>query len=173
MRRRTVGVGLAALVVTASISSAGEPLTLKSLSKMDCCELEQLYCQSPPGTIPQGFTPGRAIYCRTTPLSGLRSAVVNVAWRGKHFDCCHGSLVNQWLGLRAIEAQVHYGESWLDGGPSIVMDYRGTSKVWRNVRDEMREVAPGLLLGIMYEERCTGPKFRMFFALQTCSTPNH
>ena len=75
---------------------------------------------------------------------------------------------HQWLGLKAIEAQVYPGESWLDGGPSLVMDYRGTSKVWRNVRDELREVAPGLFLGVMYEDRCTGPKFRMFFALQAC-----
>jgi hypothetical protein len=173
MRRTARGVVLAALVLTASAAVANAPLTLKTLSKMECCELEQLYRQSPPGTVPQGFTPGRAMYCRTTPLAGLRSAVVNLAWRGKHFDACRGTLVNQWVGLRAIEAQVHHGESWLDGGPSIIMDYRGTSRVWRTVRDELREVAPGLYLGIMYEERCTGPKFRMFFALEACPCTDH
>lgn len=168
MRRTVLGLCATALILTANTISAGEPLTLKCLSKLDCCELEQLYRQASPGAIPQGFTPGRAIFCRDAPLAGLRSAVVNVAWRGKHFDGCSSTLINQWVGLRAIQAQVHYGESWLDGKPSIIMDYRCTSRVWRTVRDELREVAPGLYLGIMYEDRCCGPKFRMFFALESC-----
>src|SRR5262245_7584142 len=107
MRRTAMGIGLTALILTASVASADEPLTLKSLAKMGCCDLEHLSRSSPPGAVPQGFTPGRAIFCRTTPLAGLRSAVVNVAWRGKHFDPCHGTLVNHWLGLRAFEARVY------------------------------------------------------------------
>jgi hypothetical protein len=63
------------------------------------------------------------------------------------FDDAGVGLVNQWLGVRAVRASVGYGPSWLDGGPSIVVDYAATSRVWRDVRDEVREVAPGLYLG--------------------------
>jgi hypothetical protein len=49
------------------------------------------------------------------------------------------------------------------------MDYSGTSRVWRDVRDEVREVSPGLYLGRMYRRTDCGPRFEMFFALEaTC-----
>ena len=60
------------------------------------------------------------------------------------------------------------GPSCLDGKPSIVMDYGETSLVWADVRDEVREVAPGLYLGRMYRLKPCGPEFQMFFALQAC-----
>jgi hypothetical protein len=168
MRMRMAFIGWVAVMLVASGASAGEPLTLERLACMDCCELEQLYRQAPPGTITEGFAPGRAIYCSGTPLARTKSKITNAIWRGKHFDATQSMLTNQWCGLRAIKACVYRGDSWLDGGPSIVMDYRGTSRVWSTVRDEMREVAPGLFLGMMFEDRCCGPKFRMFFALETC-----
>ncbi len=46
------------------------------------------------------------------------------------------------------------------------MDYQGSSLIWNDVRDELREVAPGLYLGAMYLRRSTGPKFKMWFALE-------
>jgi hypothetical protein len=128
-------------------------------------ELEQLYRQAEPGTVPEGYARGRAIYCPDAALSGARNRMTRVLWHGKHFqaDC---TLVNQWLGLRAIRAQVYPGPSWLDGRPSTIMDYQETSWVWRDVRDEMREVAPGLFLGIMYRRRPCGPRVQTFFALE-------
>ena len=48
------------------------------------------------------------------------------------------------------------------------MDYSETSLVWRDVRDEMREVAPGLYLGRMYRRKKCGLEFQIFFALQAC-----
>jgi hypothetical protein len=79
--------------------------------------------------------------------------------------------VNQWRGVRAIRAAVCYGPSWLDGGPSVVMDYHRTSRVWSDVRDEVREVAPGLYLGRMYRRTGCGPQFQLFFALEVCPPP--
>ena len=101
--------------------------------------------------------------------AALRSRLTDALWHGKVFDCEGGSLVNQWSGVRAIRARVCYGPSWVDGKTSIVMDYSQTSHVWADVRDEVREVAPGLYLGRMYRRKDCGPEFQMFFALQTCS----
>jgi hypothetical protein len=50
---------------------------------------------------------------------------------------------------RAIPADVYVGESWADGRPSLIFDY-SRSRLWPDVRDEVREVAPGLYLGVMY-----------------------
>ncbi len=94
-----------------------------------------------------------------------------MVWKGKWFDECDGTLLNEWcFGVKRVQAKVGYGDSWLDGRPAIIMDYSETSTVWRGVRDELRQVGPGLYLGLMYESQCPCPKFKMFFALETsCS----
>ena len=40
--------------------------------------------------------------------------------------------------------------SWFDGRESIVLDYSRTSLIAHWIRDEIREVAPRLYLGIVY-----------------------
>jgi hypothetical protein len=53
-------------------------------------------------------------------------------------------MINRWcLGMEGVPAKVHEGESWLDGNPSLILDYRGSSKlIWRNAR----EAAAGAVL---------------------------
>jgi len=172
-----IGCGvLAACLLTAAAAVGDETLpeapalSLDRLAHMSWPELEQLYREADAGTIPEGFTAGKAIYCPCSKFAGLRSKLTGVMWRGKVFDGCDGTLVNQWCGFRAIRARVYYGPSLLDGKTSIVMDYGQTSHVWADVRDETREVAPGLYLGRMYRLKNCGPEFQMFFALQACST---
>lgn len=132
-------------------------------------ELEQLYRQAAPGAIPTGYARGRAIYCPCAPLTPARSKLSQAMWHGKHFCPADGTLINQWcLGTQAVRAGVSYGESWLDGKPSIVMDYRGMSPIiWSHVRDEIREIAPGLYLGLMYRCKAGPPRMKMFFVLET------
>jgi hypothetical protein len=144
---------------------ACSPRSLEELSHLSYPALEQLYRAAPPGCIPNGYTCGRAIYCPDKRLSAVRSKVTHLLWHGKDFRC-DGTLINQWSGVKAIRARVCYSDSWLDGGPSIIMDYSGTSLVWRDVRDELRQVAPGLYLGVMYRRREAGPKFITYFALE-------
>jgi hypothetical protein len=144
------------------------PLTLAALTRMCPEELEQLYHAAPPGKVVAGFARGKPIYPPSTRHAGFRSKLTGLVWRGKVFDACDGTLINQWLGYKAIVARVYYGESWFDGQPSIIMDYSDTSRVWADVRDEIREVAPGLFLGLMYVRQCEGHKFRMYFVLETC-----
>jgi hypothetical protein len=54
------------------------------------------------------------------------------------------------FGVKAIKAQVYKEKSWLDGKECIVLDYSKTSLVAKCIRDEIREVAPGLYLGQVF-----------------------
>jgi hypothetical protein len=151
-----------------AVPLAGPVLSLEQLACMSWCELEQLYRQAATGLMPEGYLRGRAIYCPEQPLTSTRSKVTQAIWHGKFFCTDDGMLVNQWcLGMQAVKARLCYGASWLDGGPSILMDYRGTSPIiWRDVRDEIRQVAPGLYLGLMYRCKKGEPRMKMFFALE-------
>jgi hypothetical protein len=135
------------------------------LVQRNWCELEQIYRQAKPGTIPVGFLRGQVIYCPNQLLSKSKGRFSTLLWHGKHFSC-DGTLINQWAGVKAIRARVDYGTSWLDGQPAIILDYAGMSHVWHDVRDEMREVAPGLYVGAMYKGRCPCPELKVFFVLQ-------
>ena len=135
------------------------------LVQRSCCELEQIYRQAKPGNIPVGFLEGKVVYC-SQRMAHARSHMTSMLWHGKHFHC-DGTLVNQWSGMKAIHARVGYGQSWLDGGQAIVLDYCGMSRVWNDVRDEMREVAPGLFVGAMYRGHCPCPELKLFFVLKT------
>ena len=146
--------------------------SLEQLAGLSWSELETVYCSSSPGAIPAGYARGMPLYDPASSLTGLRTKVTRALWRGKHFRC-DGSLINQWCGLRAIRAEVYHGVSWLDGGPAVIMDYGKSSRVWADVRDEVREVAPGLFLGVMYKRRCPQPRLKMFFALDARSPTCH
>jgi hypothetical protein len=158
-----VVLSVALAVSTPEIAS---DLCLERLAGMSWCELEQLYRSATPGHVPCGFVCGRAIYCPCEKGSLLRSKMTKAIWRGKIFDPDQCSMVNQWRGFRAIHAQVYEGTSWLDGKPAIILDYTTTSRVWSDVRDEIREVAPGVWLGVMYRIRCPEPQLKTFFALE-------
>ncbi|HWG43827.1 MAG TPA: hypothetical protein VN688_13705 [Gemmataceae bacterium] len=147
--------------------AASLALSLEQLACMNWGDLEQLYRQAGPGPIPTGYLRGRTIYCPDARFSSSQSKISKALWHGKHF-CPEATLVNQWcLGIRAVRARICLGESWLDGQPSILMDYRGMSHViWKDVRDEIREIAPGLYLGIMYRCKTGQPRMKMFFALE-------
>ena len=51
------------------------------------------------------------------------------------------------FGLKLIVAKVYRDVSWMDARDTIVIDYSRTSLVCRAVRDEIREVEPGVWLG--------------------------
>ena len=54
------------------------------------------------------------------------------------------------LSIPAIAAAVYEQDSWHDGKPCIVLDYSKTSIVAHLVRDEIREIAPGVYLGLVF-----------------------
>lgn len=89
---------------------------------------------------------------------------MNSAWKGKFFYP-DGEFVNRWCGFQAIRAQSCPGTSWFDGASCLVVDYPPGTPVFGGTRDEMREIAPGLILGRFYE---TSPcrKLKGYFVLE-------
>ncbi len=64
------------------------------------------------------------------------------------------------FGINAIVAQVYKSESWFDGKECIVLDYSKTSLLAEHVRDEIRQIGPGLYLGLVYWKKDTTVHFR-------------
>ncbi|MCS7046499.1 MAG: hypothetical protein NZO58_09105 [Gemmataceae bacterium] len=172
--RTGLWTGVALAVALAGLPSLGnEPLSLTfdRLVGMSWGELQALYAAAGPGTMPRGFVRGKSLYPPCAVLAGPRTHLANGLWKGKHFCPDDASLINQWCGIRAIRAQTYRGESWFDGKPALVLDYHDTSFVWRDARDEMREVAPGLYVGLMYLRRCPEPRIKTMFVLEACACP--
>ena len=82
------------------------------------------------------------------------AAMVSYAllWRGKVVNARQGRLKNliSAFSVQAIAAAVYQQDSWYDGKPCIVLDYSKTSFVARMIRDEIREIAPGVYLGLVF-----------------------
>jgi hypothetical protein len=126
------------------------------LIKMSQAALDDLFRVSPPGPIPDGEANGTAIIAPGTVFSPEIAELINVfAWKGKTFDGKRGVLTNRILpiGLNAIVAEVYVDKSWFDGNDCIVLDYSKTSLVAHWIRDEIRLVAPGFYLGLVYWEK--------------------
>lgn len=117
-------------------------------------ELDQVYKQAKAGAVPRGDTLGTAIVAGN-PLAKLLALFARwFAWKGKVFDMFaeqgeKGILVNKVspFGMKLIVAKVYRDASWLDNKETIVIDYAKTSFLAKKIRDEIREVAPGVWLG--------------------------
>ena len=140
--------------------------SMDDLVRMSRCDLESLYRHSEMGGPPMGVTDGRAIVNPGTPFTVPTATVTRIVWQGKVFTE-DNMMVNRVFGLRAIRAKVYPGESWLDGKPSLILDYADTSKMYSHVRDEVREISPGLYLGIAYHRTSAGPELNKFFTLDS------
>jgi len=132
------------------------PYDVAKLLTLSQAELDKLFTDSPVGNIPDGEAEGTAIVAPgTTYSSNIARFVSNFAWQGKVFDAKKGVLKNKILpfGLNAILAKVYKGPSWLDGKECIVLDYSDTSIIAQWIRDEIREIEPGLYLGKVYWDK--------------------
>jgi hypothetical protein len=118
-------------------------------------ELDDLFRRSPAGEIPDGEGVGTVVFAPDSVITETAAKLAHlIAWKGKVFDRAAGTLRNEVgpLGTLAIRANVYRDKSWLDGQDSIILDYSKTSLVAQWIRDEIRLVAPGLYLGIVYWE---------------------
>ena len=117
-------------------------------------ELDEIYRNASAGEIPRGDTRGTAILTGSL-FSRMVAAFARLfAWQGKVFDlfCPDGEagiLVNKItpFSLTFIIAKVYRDKSWLDGKETIVIDYSSTSFFAKVIRDEIREIEPGVYLG--------------------------
>ena len=133
--------------------------------KMSSEQLDDIFRASDAGEIPKGEGEGTAIIAPGSAVSNNLARLVHLfTWKGKVFDPVKGELRNKILplGHRAIVAKVYKDKSWLDKKECIVLDYSKTSLVAKWIRDEIREVVPGIYLGVVY----WGKKKLIHFALK-------
>lgn len=156
-------LGLGTLSALSSPTQAQTLLSAESLLALTPAQLESLYRQSPATMIPSGPIRGTALLRPGSPGASRRARLAHFAWQGKVF-LDNQTVVNRFFGLRVIKARVSPGPSLLDGAPSLILDYHHTSHLYRHYRDEIRQLAPSLWLGLMYEDG--NPQPIMMFALE-------
>ncbi len=135
------------MTTTAITATNSDPGAFVHMSQR---ELDDLFKAAPPGPIPVGDTQGTAIFMPGTFIATVVRLLVRMLfWKGKVFNPTTKELLNKLspFAIRGILAKVYMGQSWLDGQPVIVIDYSQTSFVAKKIRDEIREVAPGVYLG--------------------------
>ena len=130
-----------------------DALDERSLQRMDNRELDLLFRSSPAGDIPHGRLPGTALLFPGTAVCALLARLIHLlVWQGKETEASGRSLNNLIgpLRMRSIRALLSHDRSWVDGEKCVLIDYSTTSIVARMVRDEVRLVAPGLYLGVVW-----------------------
>jgi hypothetical protein len=136
------------------------------LLNMSQAQLDELFATALPGDIPEGEAKGTAIVAPSTKHTAEIAELINhYAWQGKVFDAKNGLLKNRVLsvGLPAIVAKVYKAPSWLDGKECIVLDYSETSFVAHRIRDEIRVIATGCYLGVVYWDKTRLINFALQF----------
>lgn len=116
-------------------------------------ELDDIFRGSPAGPIPTGRSDGTAILFPGSGIDAvLRVLIRALIWKGKVFRPESRDLKNRLtpFDVPLIRAEVYEGDSWFSAGPAIILDYSRSSLVARWIRDEIREVEPGLYLGQVF-----------------------
>ena len=133
--------------------STTDPPTLVTASRS---ELGRLFGSGRVGAIPDGHGRGTMLLGTGGLVARLAAYLCYaLAWRGKVVNARTARLKNILTPLQipAIEAKIYKQDSWHDGQPCIVLDYSKTSVVAHWVRDEIREIAPGVFLGLVFVGR--------------------
>ena len=132
-------------------------------------QLDEIFKNAEAGAVPTGEMRGTAIVAGTL-FSRLYARLARLfAWQGKVFDIYappdSGVLINKVtaFSLTFIVAKVYRGPSWMDGKEAIIIDYSKTSFFAKKIRDEIREVEPGVYLGKVW----FGKQRILDFALET------
>jgi len=127
--------------------------TADGLLKTRAVHLDALFQDRPAGQIPRGRGAGTVILAPGSAVAVPAARILGALfWRGQGLSPGQHDLKNRVspLGIPAIRAQVDVGDSWLDGRHCVVLDYSKSSKVAGWIRDEIREVAPGMFLGLVW-----------------------
>ena len=141
-------------------------IEVPQLIEMSSDELDALFRASEPGEIPNGEAEGTVLVATGSKLAGPAEKLAHLlVWQGKVFDREQGELLNEIgpFGLKAVRAKVYKEPSWLDDKETIVLDYSKTSLIAHWIRDEIREISPGLYLGLVYWERARILHFALKF----------
>jgi hypothetical protein len=125
-----------------------------ALLKLSQRELDELFAAAPVGTIPAGKSQGTAIIAPGTSFSTIARHLIRwFVWKGKVFRPSSSDLKNRLtpLGIPLIRAKVYVAPSWkVPTGDAIILDYSKSSLVAFFIRDEIRQVGPGVYLGKVF-----------------------
>lgn len=167
MLAATAGVLISWMLVGGQAGAeAGRPLTVDDLAAMDESSLHAVYRGSGAGSPPRGRLRGTVIPIPGTKMADARRAAGRVVWQGKRIAPDGTNIKNRFFGLPGVPGRLGQGTSWVDSRPSTIIDYSETSWIYRKYRDEIREVSPGLFLGVMHDRTVSPPKVVMYFALE-------
>ena len=192
MNGTTNGTTTTTTTTTAATAAPGAPRAartvsrdndLRSLATMNVAELGELYAA---GTVPpglealEGHPRGRMLAIRGLDRGArgrsLRrfSGAGSFPWEGKSFSGrgATGTGINRisLLGRRNwFPFQTSIRDSVIDGAPCIVLDYDlpANPAAIRAIHDELRQIEPQLFLGPAMLKARKGPKFVLWFALDT------
>lgn len=129
------------------------PFDPRAATRLPRAELDERFRRSPAGPIPVGRARGTAILFPGSAVDGIFAGLVRLLiWKGKDFSPQSQDLKNLIgpFGMHLIRAKVYQDQSWFASGPAVILDYSKTSFVARMIRDEIRQVAPGVYLGQVY-----------------------
>jgi len=146
--------------------SASDPASLVGATTG---QLGELFRAASAGPIPDGHGRGTVLLGTGGFLARLAATVsYALLWRGKVVNARDGRLKNliSALSIPAIAAAVYTQDSWYDEKPCIVLDYSKTSIVAHMIRDEIREIAPGVYLGLVFWGRRHVLNFALDFTHQ-------
>jgi hypothetical protein len=129
-------------------------MDLQNLQQMSAAKLDELFSDSEAGAIPDGPMEGTVLLSGRRHLAAPPGLLKRIASQGKTFDASRAVLTTRLpLVGDVIAAEVFLGPSWYDQAACIVLDYYPQSVTASRVRDELRQLAPGLYLGKAYEGR--------------------
>lgn len=142
------------------------PVTAPELLDLSQLELDEVFRGGDAAPIPLGEGKGTVILTPETRVADIAARLSRlVVWKGKVFDPVRGELLSETdpVGNPGVGARVYVEKSWFDNLPAIVLDYSRTSVVAHWIRDEIRMVAPGLYLGIVFWDDIRALNFSLAF----------
>lgn len=147
-------MSLGLVFLACGMAPGAEPATVRGLIRADVTQLEGLFRQAAPMEwFPAGDWKGRVLPTPGRRGNGWKGAVLGMGWLGKRFDVARGIMTNRLPLGTAVPARMVIRPSSLDGGNCLCLDYSGMQgrlTRWADpVHDEVREIAPGVLLGFM------------------------
>lgn len=156
-------------IVLPATALAQEPVVIRGaddLAAFSPAQLDAIFAAGYVTGVPVGPLRGLPLVNPGSPNAAIASRGGRAVWSGKRIDAESLVAVNRFFGLPMIKANVRIEPSLRDGAPAIVLDYSGSSWLYRNVRDEIREISPGLYLGYVDDVRTSEPSARRWFALE-------
>ena len=161
-------------------SRGSAPLTLDALARRDPDELLAIYraARTPKLEDLDGRLSGRMLAVPRIQKPAVKRWLERFStsrlfpWQGKTFEHeteDHGHGVNRLLGERVtwFHFETSIGPSHAGDFDAVHLDYShdGNPPLVRDVKDEVREVAPGLWLGLAYLRMRDGDHLACFFGI--------